>query len=217
MSRPRLRAASGATSARAGARTLVALAVFALVAGCARAPLLREGDLQLLAGQAERERALALQQDWGLSGRVAVSGGGDGGSGRIEWRQQGEAFSVSLSAPVSRQSWRLTAGAGQARLEGVEQGPLQGSDPEALLAEAAGWNMPLAQLRAWLRGARAEGEAQLEFDANGLPARLRQHGWQIEYRGWDQRSQPPLPLRVFAESGERRVRLVVDRWEPAGG
>jgi outer membrane lipoprotein LolB len=198
-------------------RTLSLVLALAVIAGCARAPLLREGDLQLLAAQAERERALALQRDWGLSGRVAVSGGGDGGSGRIEWRQQGEAFSVSLSAPVSRQSWRLTGGVGTARLEGVEHGPLQGSDPEALLAEAAGWSMPLAQLRAWLRGARADGESQLEFDADGLPARLRQHGWQIEYRGWDQRSQPPLPLRVFAESGERRVRLVVDRWEPHGG
>ncbi|MCG6118181.1 MAG: lipoprotein insertase outer membrane protein LolB [Aquimonas sp.] len=198
-------------------RVLCSLLALVLLAGCVRAPLLRDADLELLAAQTERERVLALQQNWSFSGRVAVSGGGDGGSGRIEWQQQGDSFSVSLSAPVSRQSWRLTAGEGWARLDGVEQGPLEGSDAEALLAEAAGWSMPLAQLRAWVRGARAEAQSQLEFDAQGLPARLRQHGWQIEYRGWDQRRQPPLPLRVFAESGERRVRLVVDRWEPEGG
>ena len=197
-------------------RGLAGLLALLVLAGCARAPL-RQADAAFLLAQAEREQRLAAQSEWALSGRVAVSGGGEGGSGRIEWRQRGDDLTVSLSAPVSRESWRLTAGQRWARLEGLEAGPLQGSDPEALLAEALGWNVPLLQLRAWVRGARADGPGEIEFDANGLPARLRQHGWQIEFRGWDPASEPPLPRRVFAESGEYRLRLVVDRWEIPGG
>ena len=198
---------------RAASRPWLWLSLFvALLAGCARAPL-RGPDAELLAAQSGRESALAQIEHWRLTGRLAVSGQGEGGSGRIDWEQRGEAYTIELSAPVSRQSWRLSGDASGARLEGHGQGPIEDRDPEALLHRAAGWSMPLEQLRAWVRGARTRGQADIAFGAEGLPALLQQADWRIEYRNWGEVDGLPLPLRVFAESGERRVRLVVDRWE----
>jgi outer membrane lipoprotein LolB len=37
------------------------------------------------ANQQQREAALAMQTGWSLQGRVALSNGRDGGSGRIDW------------------------------------------------------------------------------------------------------------------------------------
>ncbi|SDD88499.1 lipoprotein insertase outer membrane protein LolB [Aquimonas voraii] len=192
-------------------RPLSALALLLLV-GCARAPL-RGPDAELLAAQAGREAALARIDHWRLTGRLAVSGEGEGGSGRIDWEQRGEAYTIELSAPVSRQSWRLSGDASGARLEGHGQGPLEDRDPEALLRRAAGWSMPLEPLQAWVRGARTRGRAEIAFGPDGLPALLQQGGWRIDYRNWGEFDGLSLPVRVFAESGERRVRLVVDRWE----
>ncbi|MFN7782196.1 MAG: lipoprotein insertase outer membrane protein LolB [Lysobacterales bacterium] len=183
-----------------------------MLSGCARTPL-RGPDAELLAAQAGREAALAPIDHWRLTGRLAVSGEGEGGSGRIDWEQRGEAYTIELSAPVSRQSWRLSGDASGARLEGHGQVPLEDRDPEALLHRAAGWSMPLEQLRAWVRGARTRGQADIAFGEQGLPALLQQAGWRIEYRNWGEFDGLALPVRVFAESGERRVRLVVDRWE----
>jgi outer membrane lipoprotein LolB len=198
---------------RAASRPWLWLSLFvALLAGCARAPL-RGPDAELLAAQSGRESALAQIEHWRLTGRLAVSGQGEGGSGRIDWEQRGEAYTIELSAPVSRQSWRLSGDASGARLEGHGQGPIEDRDPEALLHRAAGWSMPLEQLRAWVRGARTRGQADIAFGAEGLPALLQQADWRIEYRNWGEVDGLPLPVRVFAESGERRVRLVVDRWE----
>ena len=57
---------------------------------------------------------------WAFRGRVAISEGRNGGNGRIDWQQRGDAYQVSLAAPVTRQSWQLSGGAGQAvRLEGL--------------------------------------------------------------------------------------------------
>lgn len=200
------------SAVRHGLLLLLALCV----AGCARTPL-RGPDAELLAAQAGREAALAEFDHWRLSGRIAVSGEGEGGSGRIDWVQRGDTYSIELSAPVSRQSWRLTGDSSGARLEGHAHGVLEDRDAEALLYRAAGWSMPLEPLRAWVRGGRAGGRAELAFGPDGLPARLQQGDWHIEYRSWGRFDGLSLPVRVFADSGQRRVRLVVDRWERPDG
>jgi outer membrane lipoprotein LolB len=68
-----------------------------------------------------------------------------------------------------------------------------------------------------VRGARAGARSELQFGPQGLPAILLQGGWSIEYRSWTEVDGVPLPARVFAESGQHRIRLVVDRWEIGGG
>jgi outer membrane lipoprotein LolB len=200
---------------RAAGRTAGAL-LLVLLAGCAQRQV-RPADDALLAAQAVREAALAAQPQWRMSGRFAVSGEGEGGSGRLDWQQRADGYVIEISAPVTRRSLRLIVNGDGARLEGLEQGPLSGADPQRLLYEATGWTLPLQPLMAWARGARARGPAELEFGTDGLPLRLQQQGWQVEYRSWDTARSPALPLRVFANSGERRVRLVVDRWELSDG
>jgi outer membrane lipoprotein LolB len=142
-----------------------------------------------------------------------VSGGGDGGSGQLLWNQAGDATVFEMRAPVSRQTWRLTASPGLVRLDGLDGGPRHGDDAEAMLRSELGWTLPLASLASWVRGMRGEGTAQVRFDAEGLPAIIEQQGWRIEYRAWDRSTHPALPSRVFASRGDHRVRLAVSRWD----
>ena len=167
--------------------------------------------------QAQREAALAMRPHWSLQGRVALSNGRDGGSGRIDWQQQGDHYSVALSAPITRQSWRLSGNAGGARLEGLDGGPREGADPARLLREATRWEIPVTALADWVRGLRASadhGPARLVFGADGRLARIEQDGWTIDYTAW----QAPgggaeLPVRLNARRGDASVRLVIDRWQ----
>jgi outer membrane lipoprotein LolB len=192
-------------------RWIAAAALALLATGCTTPAVRQDSTAALLAAQAAREAALAESPDWTMSGRLAVSAAGEGGSGRIEWRQQGDDFEIRLSAPVTGKSWRLHSAGGQARLEGLEGGVREGSDAQVLLAEATGWVIPIQSLAAWARGARSAGPASVEFTPEGLPALISQHGWQVEYREWDG-AEPARPRRVFARQGEATVRLVVDAW-----
>jgi outer membrane lipoprotein LolB len=191
------------------------LAVLLLVA-CVRAPVRIDADAGLMAGLELREAQLAGQPDWRLVGRIAVSDGSDGGSGRIHWLQRGEQIDIRLSAPVSRQSWRLAGEPGSVVLEGLDTGTRWGTDAEALLYEATGWLIPLRDMAHWARGARGAGGAEVSFDAGGRPSLIEQGGWVIEYRDWLEGTEPALPRRVFAERGQARVRLIVERWETPG-
>src|SRR3546814_17653464 len=74
------------------------------------------------------EAVLSGQQHWQLQGRIALSLGDDGGSGRLLWQHDGADFSIQVSAPVSRQSWRLSTHGGWARLAGLDGGPREGAE-----------------------------------------------------------------------------------------
>lgn len=168
------------------------------------------------AGQVARENTLAALPRWTLVGRVAVSRGREGGSGRLEWRQDGDRFEVALSAPVTRQGWRLEGDASGARLDGLEGGTREGPDATALLLEATRLDVPVAALASWARGARAEtarfGPARIMFGADGRPSRLSQAGWTIDYQAWTAAGSLALPQRLNAVRDDARLRLVVDSW-----
>jgi outer membrane lipoprotein LolB len=191
----------------------VAMSLALLAVGCTPAPV-HPGVMADEGAQQAREALLASHPDWAFRGRVALSAGRNGGSAGIRWQQHGADVDVQLTAPITGQSWRLRSIAGRVTLDGLPGGPREGSDAEAMLLEATGWRIPVASLSAWARAARAPGSsAELEVDAQGRPALLRQNGWRIEYRGWLP-GEPPLPQKVFASQGEASVRLVVDAWEP---
>jgi outer membrane lipoprotein LolB len=209
---------------------LAALAAVVVLGGCATRlpapealPALAPAQVAAaMEAQEARELRLAALPAWGFSGRAAITRDGKGGSGRIDWQQAGDGYRVELSAPVTRQGWRLTADqSGAARLEGLDGGPREGPDGGQLLYEATGLEVPMAALGAWLRGARAaeyrHGAARLAFGADLLPARLEQDGWRIDFRAWHpgDATTPPLPRRIEARRGGADVRLVIDQWGDA--
>lgn len=207
-------------------RWVLMLAMVWLVSACAgrmtRPPgLPQAGDPATIAAaqalQQQRVTWLQAHPDWTLAGRIAISNAGKGGSGRIDWQQRGGQYEVSLSAPVTRQSWRMSGGPEGARLEGLEGGIREGNDPAQLLLETTGWVIPVAALADWARGRAAAGleiEA-LTFATDGHLQALQQDGWQINYLLWQDPvgELPALPARIDAQRGDAKVRLIIDSWD----
>ena len=196
-------------------RACLAVVLVAVLGACAGGPSVRPSDVSAVnaeAAQSARELAFAGRRDWAFTGRVAVANGDNGGSGRIDWTQHGDDFDIRLSAPITRQSWRLVRAQGIVRLEGLEGGPREGQDAEALLMEATGWRLPVTSMAGWVRGLRGMEPAEVTGGPEGLPATLDQAGWHVEYRDWDTSAAPPLPRRVFASHGQASVRLVIEQW-----
>ena len=195
------------------ARRFLMLALPLLLVACA--PTVRlHPDAGLLDAQRVREQALAGADHWALQGRLGVSDGHDGGSGSFSWTQNGDQYVFVLRAPITGKSFRLSGGPAGASLEGLDGGPLRGPDAQLLMRKALGWEVPLHDLRAWILGLRADsGPAELSFGANRLPALLRQDGWSVDYRAWDESHQPPLPTKVYAAKPPYKVRLSIESWQ----
>lgn len=200
-----------------------------VLAGCARLTT-RPPDLPAVdeaaagldsAAYRQRRDALDPLRTWSFSGRIAFASPEDSGSGRIDWTRDGDHSDIRLSAPVSRQSWRLLVDASGARLEGLEHGARLSDSADQLLAEQFGFDVPLAALAQWLRGLAADGSLdEARIDEQGRPLELHQHGWVIRFPDWHSIAPVDLPRRVFAErnvpDGKDRVRVVIDRWQGHG-
>ena len=162
--------------------------------------------------QQQRETALGLRSAWEFQGRLAISQAGNGGNARIHWRQDGDHFDISLSAPITSQSWRLLRDGTGVSLLGMDGGTRRGDDAEALLFEATGWRIPIQAMSRWVRGMRAQGPANFSSEPGGLPALINQDGWAVEYRAWVP-GTPPLPQKLFASQGQASVRLIIEQWQ----
>lgn len=196
-------------------RGLLACVPLLLLVACVPHSVRMKGDAGLFNAQLAREKALAPADHWSLQGRLAISNGKDGGSGSFSWSQRGDRYEFTLRGPaISGMNFRLSGGPDGALLEGLEHGPLRGSDAEALMRKALGWEVPLRDLRAWVLGVRADGgQAELSFGENRLPSLLQQDGWAVDYRQWDESRQPPLPTKVFAAKPPYKVKLSIESWD----
>ncbi len=192
-----------------------AIVVFAsLVSACATQPA--KPALPALVGapeanQAARATALAAFPGWSMTGRIAVTNGQQGGSGRIEWRQDGARYAATLSAPVTRQGWRVSGGPDGATLEGMAGGPRSGPDAAALVFEATRWRVPVDALGDWLLALQRDGDAA-HFGDDGRIDRIEGEGWVVSYADWRAVQGVELPGRIEAMQGAAKVRLVVDDW-----
>jgi len=192
-------------------RLVLALALLALAA-CA--PMRVRETPAALAAQDAREAKLAPLAHWMLTAHIGVSNGRDGGSGDLSWEQNGDAFRFTVRAPVTGKTWTLSGDAGHAVLEGVDPQPDSDTDAQRLLHDRLGWDVPLADLRAWVRGLRAPGSrANVQYDEHNLPAVIEQDGWKVEYRDWFVDRNPAMPRKVFASRADARVRMVVESWK----
>lgn len=195
---------------RSLAITLLGVATFALVA-CA--PQRLRPDASGLQAQDQREAALAPITDWQLTGRLGVSDGRDSGTGSLTWTRHGDRYQFELHAPVTGKTWLLSGDASHAQLQGLRDETLEGNNAASLLQRELGWRVPVAQLSWWARGLRAPGKAELSLRGDGLPARIVQDGWQVDFLDYDETQSPPLPRKLFAQSGNYKVRLAIQRWQ----
>jgi outer membrane lipoprotein LolB len=193
------------------ARRAGALVVLVALAACA--PVRVRETPAALASQAARESQLGSRTHWTLSAHIFVSDGGENsGSGDLDWRNDSGRYEFTLRAATGK-TWKLSGDADHATLQGVDPQPVRGSDPQRLLRERLGWDVPISDLASWVRGVRApERRADVQYDERNLPAVLDQDGWKIDYREWFTDLNPAMPRKVYAARGKARVKMAIERW-----
>ncbi|MFC3283534.1 lipoprotein insertase outer membrane protein LolB [Litchfieldella rifensis] len=194
-------------------RLFFVLLCLALIAGCAsRAPgpdqPRERGDWD---AQSARLEAL---DTWTLAGKVGLRTPQDSTSANLDWSQHPGYYRMLISGPFGSGRSVLEGRDGRVSLN-TSEGRFVAESPEALMQEQLGWSLPISALDYWIRGLPAPGaDHEVEEDALGYPAQLRQAGWNIAYRDWDYAGGLWLPRRLVMTYDEIRATLVVNDWRP---
>lgn len=189
---------------------LIAPLATLLVAGCAAAPSI---PVPAPTAPEVRREALMAREAWSLAGRVAVAAAGEGATASLDWRQAGESSELMLRGPFGARALTVTLDGADVSLSDGE-GRLDGADAHLYLQDQLGADLPVSQLRYWVLGIPApEAPYEETLGPDGLPARLVQQGWTIDFERYGPVNGLWLPGRITAQAGTTRVRLAVSRWE----
>ncbi len=166
---------------------------------------------------AVRDDRVAALLDWQARGRLAVKSARGGGQGDMLWRQTADAARIRVSGPFGAGAYEIrwdprTVSVTSRNGESVRE--WRGATAaETFLGEQLGWPFPAASTRWWLLGlADPASPALREFTAQGELMRLEQLGWTISYERYAPTAGLLMPARLTLESGEARLRVVIDRW-----
>lgn len=152
------------------------------------------------------------------SGRVVIRNGGESHYANFEWESAPARDRIALNTPLGQTVAELEVSySGTAvTLAVLRQGDGSSQvadDPDALLASATGFRLPVSGLRWWLLGRSAPGKAARE-EVTDTGKRIFQDGWQIDA---SQFSEPVPGQRVPGKLELRRddlsVRIVISEWQ----
>ena len=161
----------------------------------------------------DRTDRLAAVVEWGLTGKISLDDGDQGGSGKLQWDVGPDQSEMGFHGAMGRGAWHLKMGPEGAQLklaDGTEQTAVDVND---LIREHVGWPVPLGALHWWARGLAAPGMIDNEqFGPEGLLVSLRQFGWNVDFNRYDSVGDIELPVRLKATRNNYRVKLAISRW-----
>ncbi len=148
-----------------------------------------------------------------LNGRIAVRHNGSRHSAGLRWTHDTQSDEVLLLAPLGQTAARVYRDASGATLEDGER-HYQAADAESLMQQVLGWHLPLDGLHRWVLALpAADSQAQIERDAAGRIAVLRQDGWEVSYRRYAGDGADSLPARLQLSRDNLEVQLLIDEWD----
>lgn len=153
---------------------------------------------------------------WTATGRVHIQTDDESWQATLLWRQQEDAYRIRLIAPLGQGTLELQGNAGGVVLRTADGEEHAARNAEALMLDTLGWRVPVDGMAHWMAGRadpRREFEAR-EEDEGGRLVELRQAGWHIRYRDYQQAAGLALPRRLRLETERFSLDIVVTRWEP---
>jgi outer membrane lipoprotein LolB len=192
-----------------------AMAALLLAAGCKTLPPSAEVGPGADAPWPAQRAALEKLDRYALNGRVAVAAQGQGFSASLRYQQQPRSSNLALDGPLGIGGLRVDMQGEDIEISTSRGEKLDGQAARDELERRLGFQLPLTELRWWLLGIPAPGEASLNQDAGSGELRdFTQNGWHVSINSRAAGLGFALPQRLTAEREGARLKLFVEQWRP---
>src|SRR5476649_2707661 len=133
------------------AAVLLVLTAMGVLAGCVSKPPI----VTVPASASWEQRLPALQAiaSFQIEGKIAASDGKQGFSAGLRWRQQGDAATIDLTAPLGFGAAHIEQGPDGLTVTTAQGATLRSAAASDQIAATLGFEPPLGSLRFWVLGA----------------------------------------------------------------
>lgn len=161
----------------------------------------------------QRQKQLQALTAWTTNGSIAAHNQIRGGwNASFNWQQQAHSYNVALFGPLGMNHVQINGTPGQVTLITSKQ-TLTASNPEALLQQETGWQLPVSNLPYWLRGLPAPySRDKHAVDMNNHIVHLNQDGWNVYYLRYISVNGVDIPDRILLTNPPWVVHIVMHQW-----
>ena len=188
------------------------LAVVAFLTACATRPAVSPTVSE--ASWLQHRAALQALTHWEVRGRMAVRTETEGWTAHFDWKQRDEEYLIRLRGPFGQGAVELHGDGQGVWLRRADHAPVFALNPETLLEQETGWQLPVAGLSSWLRGLPVpEGQPTISWDEQGRLLQIDQDGWRISYSRYSLQGVLQLPAKLRMQRDSLQVKFILDGWQ----
>ncbi len=190
------------------------LVALGLLAGCRTAPPAVIVGPGADAPWPEQRAALEKLERYSLNRREAVAANAQGLSPSLRYQQLPRSSNLALDGPLGIGGLRVVLEGEELEIATSRGEKLDGDAARAELERRLGVALPLGELRWWLLGIPAPGDATVNQDGGtGEIPDFIQAGWRVSINSRAAGLGFSLPQRLTAEREGARLKLLVERWQ----
>jgi outer membrane lipoprotein LolB len=161
----------------------------------------------------ERQTLLNGLHAWQIKGKIGIQTTQDSGSANVEWLQNNQQYSLTLSGPLGATQMTLTGSPAGVMLKTAEGKEFHANNPEQLLREQWHWQLPVSYFPYWVKGVPSPASPyQATFDDRHRITLLRQNGWTINYLAYQNTGSLDLPEKLSITSSTVKAKIVIHEW-----
>ncbi|MGK0442319.1 MAG: outer membrane lipoprotein LolB [Pseudohongiellaceae bacterium] len=181
---------------------LPALSLSLILGGCSHTPPNNTG----LWLTPEQQQANQQIHHWQIGGKIGLRSEQSSDTGYLNWQQCNDDFEIRLTGPLGQGAAILYGNQNNVTLK-TKEGTRKATSPEQLLAQQ-GWQLPVSQLKYWVRGIPAP-----QFDVTQQTSEgFTQMGWHVRFTQWQNIYNHRLPKKAIATHPELKVTLLLKNW-----
>lgn len=191
------------------ARLIISGLLMIVVSACVHQPTVKP-----VANWNVYQRQLGAIETWQFKGRLGLRVPGDAANPRIVWKQNPSDYAIRMWGAFGQgNTWIYGDGSG-VRIEQAGKDTVFAPTPEQLVYDTLGYDIPVQDLRYWVKGIPAPDVPveSITSNANGLVEQLRQSGWSLTFDRYAPVANWNLPGRIVAFRGDIRLTLRVNEW-----
>lgn len=158
--------------------------------------------------------AMQAIDSWQLKGKLAYRSDAESGSAWFDWRQHGDKFTIYLSGPFGVGTVQISGNAQAITLSQPGEADIHSHSSSALTQRLFGWQLPVEQMRSWIRGIAASSSSRVikTFNEADLLDSLQEDNWQLTISRYQTGPYGQLPGKIKGRSDKLAFTLLLKEW-----
>jgi len=158
--------------------------------------------------------ALEKLDNWRIHGRISIKTPKETSIISIRWQQSEDDIQIRLYGSMGKTYARLIKTKGLATLD-VDHKTYTDSNPRFLLWSVLGWDLPIEEMRYWIKGITHPKhlEQSIIRNSKGQILSFKYKNWSAEYSQYKKFNHYNLPTKLILTHPQLRIRFSIQNWK----